>query len=78
MCNRGGEPGDYLVSIRHLIVDRVLEIRERFTKLPHELDERWQASHVPYMRMAVLMADEIRTINLRSDRQIASTSKPRR
>src|ERR1041385_4378503 len=73
MCTRGGEPGDYLASIRHLIVDRVLEIRERFTKLAHELDECWQASHIPYMRLAVLMADEIRTINLRSHRQIAFT-----
>ena len=61
MCARGGEPGDYLVSFRHLVVDRVVEIWECFTKFAHELDERRDASHIPYMRMAVLMADEVRT-----------------
>ena len=47
MCARGRESSDYLVSFGHLVVDRVVEIRECLTKLAHELDERWDASHIP-------------------------------
>ena len=70
MCAGGSEPGDYLVSFRHLIVDRIVEIWECLTKLPHELDQRGNALHIPYMRMAVLVANELRTINVRSDCQV--------
>jgi hypothetical protein len=40
MCPRRCEPGDYLVSFGHLVIDRVVEIRECFTELADELDER--------------------------------------
>src|SRR2546421_11238355 len=70
MCTRGREPSDYLVALRHLVVDRVLEIRECVTELAHELGERGDASHITYIRMAVLVTDEVGPVDLPRHRQV--------
>src|SRR5437762_10125463 len=73
MCTRGREPSDYLVALRHLVVDRVLEIRECVTELAHELGERGDASHITYIRMAVLVTDEVGPVDLPRHRQVPFT-----
>src|SRR5260370_26827840 len=64
MCTRGREASDYLVAFCDLVVDRVAEIRECVTEPAHELDERGDASHITYIRMAVLVTDEVGPVDL--------------
>src|SRR5262249_40310212 len=73
MCAGGREASDYLVSFGHLVIDRVVEIRECVTELAHELDERGDASHITYIRMAVLVTDEIGRVALPRHRQVSFT-----
>src|ERR1700757_280518 len=73
MCTRGREPSDYLVAFCHLVVDRVVEIRECVTELAHVPDERGDASHITYIRMAVLVTDEVCPVDLPRHRQVPFT-----